>query len=140
MGKAGYVGLYTNWQDNGSLYQMSYYTNYSDFTLPTTLKMLKSADFILIGGSNQDITISWDFDYASSYISRVQTLSTGTVSEYGIGEYGIAKYASGSFISKLKIPTSGSGRVIQLGLDSDINGNSLSVQKLDVYVKLGRNL
>ena len=140
MGKAGYVGLYTNWQDNGSLYQMSYYTNYADFTSPTTLKMLKNADFVLIGGSNQNITISWDFDYTNSYVSRVQTLSTGTVSEYGIAEYGIGKYASGSFISKLKIPTSGSGRVIQLGLDSDINGNSLSVQKLDVYVKLGRNL
>ena len=140
MGKMGYVGLYSEWQDNGNSYNMSYYTNYADYSSPTTLKMLKNADFFLIGGSNQDVTISWDFDYEGSYTSRAILLDESSIGEYGIGEYGISKYSGGVVITKLKIPTSGSGRVVQLGLDCNINGNSLSVQKLDVYVKLGRTL
>lgn len=140
MGMAGYVGLYGGYSDNDVAYTMSYYTNYADYQSPTTLKMLKSADFFLIGGANQDVTIKWDFDYLGSYIGRSITLDESSISEYGIAEYGIAKYAGGSVITKLRTPTSGSGRVIQLGVESAINGNSLSIQKLDVYVKLGRTL
>lgn len=140
MGLPGYVGLYTGYSDNDVLYVMSYYTNYADYQSPTVLKMLKSADFFLIGGANQDVTIKWDFDYLGSYIGRSITLDEASISEFGIAEYGIGKYAGGVVITKLKTPTSGSGRVIQLGVESDINGNPLSIQKLDVYVKLGRTL
>jgi len=140
LGKAGYVGLYTGYIDNSSSYSMSYYTNYADYSAPTTLKMLKSADFFLIGGASQNVTIKWDFDYAGSYSAQAVTLDTTSIAEYGIAEYAIGKYSGGSVITKLKIPTSGSGRVIQLGLESSIGGNSLSIQKLDVYVKIGRTL
>jgi hypothetical protein len=102
--------------------------------------MLKSADFFLIGGATQSVTIKWDFDYAGSYNAQAVTLDSSSVAEYGIAEYAIGKYSGGSVITKLKIPTSGSGRVIQLGLESSISGNSLSIQKLDVYVKIGRTL
>lgn len=140
LGKAGYVGLYTGYIDNTSAYLLSYYTNYADYSSPTTLKMLKSADFFLIGGANQTVSIKWDFDYAGSYTSQVVTLDSASISEYGIAEYSIGKYAGGSVITKLKTPTSGSGRVIQLGLESSIDGTSLSIQKLDVYVKIGKTL
>lgn len=138
MGVPGYVGKYTGYSDNGTTYEMSYYTNYFDYQTPTQLKILKKADFYLIGGASQTVSIKWDFDYEGSYESSVRTLDSGSVYEYGIGEYGIAKYSGGVVITKLDVPASGTGRALQLGLESIINGTSLSVQKLDVYVKPGR--
>jgi len=140
MGLAGKVGLYTGYQDNGVLYNMSYYTNYFDYQSPTTLKMLKNTDLFLIGGANQIVSIKWDFDYLGAYKSRVTTLDNNSISEFGIAEYGIGKYIGGAVITKLRIPTSGSGRVVQVGLESDISGNPLSIQKLDVYVKTGKTI
>lgn len=137
-GLPGYVGKYTGYQDNGTEYGMSYYTNYFDYQTPTQLKILKKADFYLIGGASQDVTIQWDFDYEGSYVSQTRTLDEGAISEYGIDEYAIAKYSGGVVITKLDVSASGTGRALQLGLESIINGNSLSVQKLDVYVKPGR--
>jgi hypothetical protein len=140
LGLSGRVGTYTGYLDNTVSYPLSYYTNYSDFGSPTTLKMLKTADFFLIGGSNQTVTIKWDFDYEGSYIPQASVINENYNSQYGIGEYGIATYSGGVVITKLKVPASGSGRVVQLGLESLINGNSLSIQKLDVYVKTGRTV
>lgn len=140
MGLNGYVGTYDGYLDNGESYPLSYYTNYSDFGSATALKMLKTADFFLIGGSNQNITIKWDFDYEGRYVAQVSLLDEDSIAEYGISEFGIAKYSGGVVITKLKVPASGSGRVVQLGLESLINGNSLSIQKLDVYVKTGRTV
>ncbi len=137
-GLAGYVGKYTGYQDNGTDYEMSYYTNYFDYQTPTQLKILKKADFYLIGGASQTISVKWDFDYEGSYESAVNTLDAGSISEYGIDEFNIAKYSGGAIITKLDVPASGTGRALQLGLESLINGTSLSVQKLDVYVKPGR--
>lgn len=138
MGTPGYVGKYTGYADNGATYEMSYYTNYFDYQTPTQLKILKKADFYLIGGASQTVSVKWDFDYEGGYESSVSTLDEGSISEYGIGEYGIAKYSGGVVITKLDVPASGTGRALQLGLESVINGTSLSVQKLDVYVKPGR--
>lgn len=138
MGLPGYVGKYNQHQDNGINYTMSYYTNYFDYQTPTQLKMLKKIDFYLIGGAGQDITFKWDFDYTGSYSSSQIELDAASVSEYGIDEYGIATYSGGIVISLVNLSASGSGRVLQVGLESEINNNPLSVQKLDVYVKPGR--
>lgn len=138
MGFEGYVGKYDQYQDNGVNYFMSYYTNYFDYQTPTQIKMLKKIDFYLIGGAGQDIAFKWDFDYTGSYYSSQIELGSTSISEYGIGEYGIATYSGGIVISLVNLSASGSGRVLQVGLESEINNNPLSVQKLDVYVKPGR--
>ena len=138
LGVAGYVGQYTGYQDDGVEYSMSYFTNYFDYQTPTTLKIFKKADFYIIGGASQTVAIKWDFDYEGSYESQVRTLDALTIAEFGIAEYNIGKYAGGVVITKLDIPTSGTGRVLQIGLECNINGNSVSIQKLDTYIKLGR--
>jgi len=77
-------------------------------------------------------------NYEGNYESEIRTLDAATISEYGIAEYNIGKFAGGTVISRLDVPTSGTGRVLQIGLECDINGNAVSVQKLDAYIKLGR--
>ena len=140
VGQAGYIGNYTGYQDNGSTYRWSYYTNYFDFEQPTSIKILKKLGMVVIGGGNQVIAIKWGFDYTNNYNSSTLTLKPVTVAEYGIAEYGIAEYANGIALDNLKFNASGSGRVLQIGFESDINGSPLSVQKVDIAIKTGKNL
>jgi hypothetical protein len=140
VGQAGYLGNYTGYQDNGSSYRWSYYTNYFDFDQPTAIKILKKLGMVVIGGGSQVVAIKWGFDYTNNYNSSVITLDPVTVAEYGTAEYGIAEYANGIALDTLKFNATGSGRVLQIGFESDINGSPLSVQKVDVAIKTGKNI
>jgi hypothetical protein len=140
LGQAGYIGNYTGYQDNGSVYRWSYYTNYFDFEQPTVLKILKKLGLVVIGGGNQIIAIKWGFDYSNNYNSSTLTLKSVTIAEYGTAEYGIAEYSNGIALDTLKFNASGSGKVLQIGFESDINGSPLSVQKVDIAIKTGKNL
>jgi hypothetical protein len=140
VGQLGYIGKYNNYQDNSSSYRWSYYTNYFDFDQPTSIKILKKLGMVVIGGGSQVIAIKWGFDYTNNYNSSTLTLKSVTVAEYGTAEYGIAEYANGIALDTLKFNASGSGKVLQIGFESDINGSPLSVQKVDVAIKTGKNI
>ena len=140
IGKSGYIGKYNGYQDNGSAYRWSYYTNYFDFEQPNTIKILKKLGLVVIGGGAQVISIKWGFDYTNNYDSSVIALDSIEVYEYGTAEYGIAEYSNGIALDVLKFNAAGSGKVLQIGFESDINGYPLSVQKVDIAVKTGKNL
>jgi hypothetical protein len=140
VGQSGYIGKYTGYQDNGASYRWSYYTNYFDFEQPTSLKILKKLGLVVIGGGSQIIAIKWGFDYTNNYNSSVISLAPINVAEYGTAEYGIAEYSNGIALDTLKFNASGSGKVLQIGFESDINGSPLSVQKVDIAIKTGKNI
>jgi hypothetical protein len=140
IGNAGYIGKYTGYQDNGAIYRWSYYTNYFDFDQPTSLKILKKLGLVVIGGGAQVVAIKWGFDYTNNYNSSIITLKAITVAEYGVSEYGIAEYSNGIALDTPKFNASGSGKVLQIGFESDINGFPLSVQKVDIAIKTGKNI
>ena len=149
IGKTSYIGKYSGNSDNGATYRLQYYTNYFDFDASTKLKILKKIGWVLIGGSNQSVAIKWGFDYSDSYQSSTYKLETSIVYEYnntttdtitGSSEYNIAEYSSGVGLDRFNINAGGSGTVIQLGLEADINGNPISIQKIDVAVKAGKTL
>lgn len=140
IGKPGYIGKYFGHSDNGSVYRMQYYTNYFDFDAATALKILKKIGFVLIGGTNQSVAVKWGFDYTEGYQATTYTLDTAVVYEYNIGEYNIAEYSSGIVLDRFSIHAGGQGTVMQLGLEADINGNPLSIQKIDVGIKRGKTL
>lgn len=140
VGQAGHIGVYGNYADNGVSYRMSYYTNFFDLDKPTTLKIIKKIGLIAIGGASQPLTVKWGTDYTTNYDSSTLTLTSVPVSEYGIAEYGIGEYSSGIDLDSVKFNASGTGRVLQIGFESDINSYPLSIQKVDIGVKLGKNL
>ena len=107
---------------------------------PTSLKFLKKANFVVIGGIGQDVALKYGFDYVTSYRSITKKLKTGTVYEYNIGEYNIAEYSSGLILEEVQSNLGGSGSIIQLGFEADINAAPLSIQKIDVYVKAGKTI
>jgi hypothetical protein len=140
IGKTSYIGKYSGYSDNETAYRMQYYTNYFDFDASTALKILKKIGWVLIGGTNQAVAVKWGFDYSEGYRSETYILDAGTIYEYNIGEYNIAEYSSGIAIDRFNINAGGQGTVMQLGLEADINGFSLSIQKIDVAVKAGKTL
>ena len=138
--KQGYIGEYRGYQDNGVTYRLSYFTNYFDFDSPATVKMLKKVNLVAIGGSAQAVSFKWGFDYTSNYRSQVVNLDTLTVYEYGTAEYGIAEYSNGIALDNAQVNAGGSGKVVQLGFEADINNAPLSIQKIDFGLKPGKTL
>jgi len=139
IGKEGYIGKYFGFLDNTDIYRLRYYTNYFDLGNPTSLKFLKKGTFVVIGGVGQDVALKYGFDYVDSFRSITKTLASGaTVSEYNISEYNIAEYTSGLKLEEVKANLGGSGSILQLGFEADINQNPLSIQKIDVYIKSGK--
>ena len=134
-----YLGEYTGYFDNGDTYRLRYYTNYTNLNAPANLKLLKKLGFTFRGQSNKQFYIYWGFDYTENYKSTVKSVAGGDVFEYGLGEYGIAEYGDGSFRNgSFIVNSSGTGNVVQVGVEADIDGNYLAIQKIDIFAKQGK--
>jgi len=138
IGKAGALGQYSGYSDNGSQYRMTYYTSWLDFGDPIRTSILKRINMTLFGTINQPIVYKWGFDYQSATKSQSNTITdTSRVAEYGIGEYGLAEFNRNLVIKSLSSPAAGIGKVIQVGMECQIVGYPISVQRIDVYTKDG---
>ena len=138
IGKNGYIGKYGTYLDDASTYRFSYYTNNADLGNPNQISILKSVTAIVIGGSNQYLTIKWGFDYSGAYQSENIYIPTQISYEYGIGEYNIAEYTSGVPIKTLRANGSGAGKIVQTGYETTINNVSFSLQKIEIQAKDGK--
>lgn len=138
IGKVGYIGKYQNYLDDTTTYRLQYYTTYFDLGQSTIQKILKRISWTIIGGSGQALVTKWGFDYSDSFFSQTEVLGQSTVSEYNIAEYNIGEYSSGIVIAKVNKQVGGAGVVMQIGLESEINQNPVSIQKVDVSAKIGK--
>ena len=132
------IAEYQDYYDDGVSYRMVYYTNYFDFDQPTTTKILKSIGITLIGGSGQTFTIKSGIDYSDEYRSYNAIVKQTALSEYNIAEYDVGEFTGGGGTDRIKLSIGGSGSVIQLGFETEISGNEVSIQKFDLYIKQGR--
>jgi hypothetical protein len=138
IGKNGYVGKYSAYQDYTSQYRMLYYTNHADLGNANVTSLLKRLKVVVIGGTNQYVTIKWGFDFIANYQSVNALIPLQGIAEYGIGEYGIAEYAEGVALRTLSVSASGSGKIVQTGYESNINGSPLSIQRIEIQSKDGK--
>jgi hypothetical protein len=143
IGKNGYIGYYNTYQDYNIAYRMLYYTNHADLGNQNVTSILKKLSTVVIGGTNQVVTFKWGFDFKTNYLSDNSTIPTQGVSYYGIAEYGanattIAYYSDGVALQTLTVAATGTGKVVQTGYESDINGTPLSIQKIEIQAKNGK--
>jgi len=138
IGKSGYIGKYGTFQDHTSLYRMLYYTNHADLGNQNVASLLKRLKVVVIGGSNQYVTMKWGFDFITNYQSANALIPTQGISEYGIGEYGIAEYSEGIALQTLSVQATGSGKIVQTGYESNISGSPLSIQRIEIQSKDGK--
>jgi hypothetical protein len=137
LGRPGYVGKYDSYKDDDATYSLRYYTNYFDFGVPTALKIMKKVGITTIGGAGYPISLKFGYDYTDIYNSRVFNLANAAVAEYNIAEYNIAEYGGSAFDNRV-INIGGAGKVIQLGFETIVNGKPFSLQKIDVFTKVGK--
>jgi hypothetical protein len=140
LGKLNGIAEYTGYTDNGDQYVFSYYTPIIDFGDSSLTKFLKKIVVTVSGASNTTLDIRWAFDYNTKYNATQVTTMNAPVAEYGEAEYGVSEYAASVYIDQFSRPLSGSGNVVQLGVDAAINGQPMSLQKIDIYSVLGRTI
>jgi len=143
IGKNGYIGKYGTYLDHASTYRFQYYTNYADLGDANITSILKRIAVVVIGGTNQGFVIKWGYDFSGQYYSSTVDIGTSTIAEYGIAEYGsnattIAYYSSGIQLTTLIGQASGFGKVVQTGYEVQINGSSISIQKIEIQAKHGK--
>jgi hypothetical protein len=140
MGQAGYLGTHTGYYDDTLQYRMSYFSTWMDFGSVLQTTILKKVILTLMGLSNQTIVFKWAYDYNSSYFSQSTVLSgISAPAEYGTAEYGISEYSGGDVaVRTLGINGSSAGKVLQFGLEAQVGGYQISIQRIDLYSKNGR--
>jgi hypothetical protein len=143
IGKNGYVGKYGTYLDHASTYRFQYYTNYADLGDANVTSILKKISVVVIGGTNQILTIKWSYDFSAQYYSTQATIPISTIAEYGMAEYGangspVAYYSTGIQIGTLVGQASGYGKVVQTAYEIQINGSAISIQKIEIQAKNGK--
>lgn len=138
LGKSGYIAEYTGYLDNTDSYRFQYFTNHTDLGSPSVTSILKKLSVVVIGGTSQAVAMKWGYDFTSNYYSQTAQIPTQGVDFYGEAEYNIAQYSAGTALQTLVAYPTGSGKVIQTGYEADINGSSLSIQKIEIQAKNGK--
>ena len=140
-----YIGIssgiveYKGYMDGAVKYEMRYFSNPMDFGNTSNLKFLKKFNMTIIGGQNTPTTLNWGYDYTESYTKQAFTFGSSNIGEYGVSEYNTtAEYTSSILINTPKVNTSGSGEVVTIGIEAEINDAAFSIQKIDIHALLGR--
>jgi len=134
------IAEYEGYTDTAGEYTMKYYTQPLAFDDPSRVKMLKEINLTIIGGSGSLVVANWGYDYTQSYSKQLFEVDTTFISEYGISEYNVAtsEYSSGIIVGIQKLKTTGSGKVVTIGIDATINGKAFSIQELNTEAIIGR--
>jgi hypothetical protein len=140
LGKSNGIAKYDGYTDNDSSYQMSYFTNYLDFGAPSNLKFLKNLKITVIGGSATDVTLNWGYDYSYAYKKKRFTLTTQVIAEYNIAEYNIGEFNAGVLVNRPNVNASGGGAVVQLGVEAEVDGAPVSIQRMTAQAIVGRTI
>ena len=140
-----YIGIssgivkYTGYIDGSDKYELRYFSNPMDFGNTSNLKFLKKFNLTIIGGQNTPTTLNWGYDYTANYTKQAFTFGSANLAEYGIAKYNTTgEYTSSILINTPKVNTSGSGEVVTIGLEAEVNGAPFSIQKIDIHALLGR--
>ena len=101
--------------------------------------MLKNVGVTVFGASNQQLTLDWDFDNGLANSTRTLTIQgAGNLAEFNVAEFNVAEFSGGVALEKIKSSASRTGRTLSIGLFFVSNGNSLSVEQISLFVKIGR--
>jgi hypothetical protein len=137
-GQAGYIAEHGGYLDDASTYSMSYYTSWADFGDPIRESILKRVAMTVFGANNQIFNVKWGFDYISQTRAEQTTIAaSGALAEYDVAEYNIGEYTLGLTLATVYVNAGGAGKVIQAGVECEVNGNQISIQRLDIYTKDG---
>jgi len=138
IGKTNGIGKYGGYTDNTQAYTMSYLSHHTDMSMPTTIKILKHFSATVFGGSGQQFVVKTNFNYNEDTRRYGYSIPEAQVAEFNISEFGVGEFSKGVLVENIKESVAGSGNVLQVGFEAVIKGASMTVQKIDMFVKTGR--
>ena len=142
VGKEGLIGRYEGHRDNGQpyLFQMKSGWATGGEEASSIRKIYKQAIVTFRGGFGARVTFDWSYDFLPTVFDSKNEPIDSTLSpfEYGIAEYGESEYSRVNPVSTMSYNMSGSGKAVQIGFESVVDGSPLDVQKADIYVKSGQ--
>ena len=138
-GTVGELGQYTGALDDAGTYSFEYNSGWIDLTQQGLTLIPKRYEGVFFSDSTIDVNFKWAFDFSSTFRSLSKNF-TGTSSggEWGLAEWGLSEFGGGVMLREGRVPASGTGQYIQLGISCLINNSELSIQKLTLFSKIGR--
>jgi len=105
-GREDGIFKYGEYLDNGSTYQMLYYSNPLNFGNSTNLKFLKKFNITVIGNVSAQTTLAWGYDYDGGFTKKnfSTELANSPISEFNVGQFGdntttlIAPSSTGTYL------------------------------------------
>lgn len=141
VGNTNGIATYSNYQDYGQPYDMSYFSNPLSFGDSSRLKILKEIIITFIGGQGAQAVVNWGYDYSQAYTKQIVEINSGSkTAYYNESEYNVStsEYSASIIVDRPKTKTTGSGTVVTIGMDATINQNALSLQELNIQALIGR--
>lgn len=123
-------------------YLFRYYSPALTFGDPSKLKFLKKLRPTIVGANTATVYLKWAYDFDSSYSTAEFNVGNQIPYYYNepITEYMVAEFTGGITTTRTSINASGSGSVVTIGLESEINGFALSLQEINVLALTGKTL
>ena len=146
MGVKGGVAKYEGSTDRGDSYDLAYRSASSDLsgTGQVIEKIVKSASLTIEGAKQQDFVMSYGYDYSRNPRKVVvdRDLGSGVYAKYSAPTslYAVSKYSSvGIGVHLIRIPLGGAGgSSFYFGVNATISEEQMSIQKIDIFLKLGK--
>ena len=134
------IGKYSGYDDNNSSYVFRYASPGLTFGDASKLKLLKKIRPTIVGGNDSDIILSWTYDFSVQANTSRFRVGTATPGFYGVSEYTQVEFSLGDLISRKSLNCTGNGSVVSVGLQTEVNGNAISLQEMNVLALIGKTV
>jgi hypothetical protein len=134
------LGKYDTFLDNAAVYNFRYFSPALSFGDSSRTKIVKKIRPTLIGANDEQVFVKWAYDFNQTFTSYEITVGDQTPSFFGVSEYTVGKFTGGVLTTKPTVNATGSGGVVTIGLEADINGAQLSIQEINVLALIGKTV
>ncbi len=123
-------------------YLFRYYSPGLTFDDPSKLKFLKKIRPTIVGANSGTMSLKWAYDFEQTYKSSQFLIGNQVPYFYNTEgtEYTVAQYTGGTVTTRTPVNATGSGSVVSIGLETEINGFSMSLQEINVLALMGKIL
>lgn len=134
------LGKYDSFLDNATIYRFRYFSPALSFGDSSRTKIVKKIRPTLIGANDEQVFVKWAYDFDSTFKNYEITVGDQTPSFFGVSEYTVGTFTGGVLTTKPTVNATGSGGVVTIGLEADINGAQLSIQEINVLALIGKTV
>ena len=138
--KSGGLYVYAGFLEyTGVAYEFGYESTSFTFGQPANLKFLRQIDYTIVSSIVDTTAVAeWGYFGRLSY-SKQLSIVAQVPALFGVAQFGIDEFGEGlTTVRRYKVNTKGSGETVNIGIRSNIVGNSFSLQEINIQTLLGR--